>query len=97
VYVVLITDFEINDLQLHALSCCLKAVSTADAAHAIETVRLACGGHGYMSCSNLPNIYGLVTATNTYEGENTVMLLQTARAIMKSWNKAKAGVSFTLK
>lgn len=61
------------------MSCCLKAVSTSDAAAAIELVRKACGGHGYMTSSNFPATYGMVTAAETYEGENTVLLLQTAR------------------
>lgn len=61
------------------MACCLKAVSTADAAIAVTTCRLACGGHGYMNCSNFPNIYAMTSAAETYEGENTVLLLQTAR------------------
>lgn len=65
--------------QLHAIACCLKAVCTADAAAAIEECRRACGGHGYMSSSNFPASYGMVTAAETYEGENTVLYLQTAR------------------
>lgn len=52
---------------------------TADGAAAIEQLRLACGGHGYMECSNMPSTYGMVTAACTYEGENTVLLLQTSR------------------
>lgn len=67
--------------ELHAASCCMKALCTSDAASAVETVRLACGGHGYMKSSNLPSTYGLVTAACTYEGENTVLLLQTARSV----------------
>lgn len=63
----------------------MKAVSTADAAQAVEVLRLACGGHGYMTSSNLPATYGLVTAMCTYEGENTVLLLQTARFLVKMW------------
>lgn len=65
--------------KLHALSCCLKAICTADAARAIDECRRACGGHGFMTSSSLPTIYGMVTAAETYEGENTVLLLQTAR------------------
>lgn len=65
--------------QLHALACCLKAVVTADASSMVERCRLACGGHGYMHSSNLPNMYAQVSAACTYEGENTVLLLQTAR------------------
>ncbi|XP_047520122.1 probable peroxisomal acyl-coenzyme A oxidase 1 [Pieris napi] len=71
--------------ELHALACCLKAVSTADTANCVERCRLACGGHGYMQSSNLPLTYGLVTAACTYEGENTVLLLQTARFLVKTW------------
>lgn len=44
-----------------------------------------------MDASNLPAIYGLVTATCTYEGENTVLLLQTARYLMKAWRQAVGG------
>ncbi|XP_044256836.1 probable peroxisomal acyl-coenzyme A oxidase 1 [Tribolium madens] len=71
--------------ELHAIACCLKAVSSADAASGVEICRLACGGHGYMTSSNLPSTYGLVTAMCTYEGENTVLLLQTSRFLIKSW------------
>ncbi|XP_063239947.1 probable peroxisomal acyl-coenzyme A oxidase 1 [Bacillus rossius redtenbacheri] len=93
------SDLEEGDLdrlpELHAISCCLKAVCSSDAATAIETCRLACGGHGYMTCSNLPATYGLVTAACTYEGENTVLLLQTARFLMKSWQQAASGIKLT--
>ncbi|CAG9759255.1 unnamed protein product [Ceutorhynchus assimilis] len=75
--------------ELHATACVLKAVSTADAALGVETLRLACGGHGYMTASNLPSTYGLVTAMCTYEGENTVLLLQSARFLIKVWQNKK--------
>jgi len=61
------------------MACCLKSVGSSDAAIGVTACRLACGGHGYMNCSNLPNIYAMVTASELYEGENTVLLLQTAR------------------
>ncbi|XP_046594937.1 probable peroxisomal acyl-coenzyme A oxidase 1 isoform X2 [Neodiprion lecontei] len=77
--------------ELHALACCLKAVASSDAAGGIEVVRLSCGGHGYMSASNLPATYGLVTAACTYEGENTVLFLQTARYLVKAWRQAISG------
>ncbi|CAG9581083.1 unnamed protein product [Danaus chrysippus] len=88
-------ELEAGDMErlpeLHALSCCLKAVSTSDAAQCVERCRLSCGGHGYMLSSNLPLTYGLVTAACTYEGENTVMLLQTARYLVKAWQQAAGG------
>ncbi|XP_012257945.2 probable peroxisomal acyl-coenzyme A oxidase 1 [Athalia rosae] len=77
--------------ELHALACCLKAVASSDASHGVEQVRLSCGGHGYMSASNLPATYGLLTAACTYEGENTVLFLQTARYLVKAWKQAISG------
>jgi acyl-CoA oxidase len=79
--------------QLHAMACCLKAVCTKDASLAVETLRLACGGHGYMRSSGLPRMQEIVRACNTFEGENTVLLLQTARALVKAFSGAKEGVN----
>ncbi|KPJ09432.1 putative peroxisomal acyl-coenzyme A oxidase 1 [Papilio machaon] len=81
--------------ELHALACCLKAVCSKDASVCVEQCRFACGGHGYMQSSNLPIIYGIVTATVTYEGEHTVMLLQTARYLVKAYKQASEGKSLT--
>ncbi|XP_050423854.1 probable peroxisomal acyl-coenzyme A oxidase 1 isoform X2 [Adelges cooleyi] len=75
--------------ELHAMACCLKSVGSSDAAVGVTACRLACGGHGYMNCSNLPNIYGLTTAMETYEGENTVLLLQTARYLLKAFQESQ--------
>lgn len=65
--------------ELHALLSCLKPACTSEASNGIEVMRLACGGHGYMESANLSNIYAAAVAACTYEGENTVLLLQTAR------------------
>lgn len=81
--------------EFHALSSCLKAISTSDSAAYIEQCRHACGGHGYMLSSNLPLIYSFVTATRTYEGDYTVLLLQTARFLVKAWEQAEAGKPLT--
>ena len=77
--------------ELHALACCLKSVCSQDAAACVETCRMACGGHGFMNSSGFPATYGFAAAAATYEGENTVMLLQTARYLLKAWKKALAG------
>ncbi|XP_026731714.1 probable peroxisomal acyl-coenzyme A oxidase 1 [Trichoplusia ni] len=81
--------------ELHALSSCLKALSTADAASLIEQCRHACGGHGYMMSSGLPYLYAFVTATRTYEGDYTVLLLQTARFLVKAYEQVEAGKPLT--
>lgn len=81
--------------EIHALSCCLKAVVTDDVVSGIQTCRLACGGHGYLNSSGFNSFMGFATAAQHYEGENTVMLLQTARYLMKSWQNALNGDSLT--
>ncbi|XP_045771505.1 probable peroxisomal acyl-coenzyme A oxidase 1 [Maniola jurtina] len=77
--------------ELHILACSMKVISTADCSALIEKCRLACGGHGYMMSSNLPHLYGISVATVTYEGENTVLLLQVARSLAKTWDQIYKG------
>ena len=81
--------------ELHAIACCLKAVCTNEATESVEICRRACGGHGYLSSSGFHDIYGMVTAAQTYEGENTVLFLQTARYLIKAWNQALTGEPLT--
>ncbi|XP_004932401.1 probable peroxisomal acyl-coenzyme A oxidase 1 [Bombyx mori] len=81
--------------ELHAVSCCLKAVCSRDASIHIDDCRLACGGHGYMKSSSFPFIQAIVTASVTYEGEYTVMMLQTARYLMKTLKQALSGKAIT--
>ncbi|XP_068932437.1 peroxisomal acyl-coenzyme A oxidase 1 isoform X2 [Petaurus breviceps papuanus] len=82
----------LNELpELHALTAGLKAFTSWTANAGIEACRMACGGHGYSHCSGLPNIYVTFTPTCTFEGENTVMMLQTARFLMKSYDQVHSG------
>ncbi|ELT88872.1 hypothetical protein CAPTEDRAFT_174217 [Capitella teleta] len=76
---------------LHALSSGLKAYTTNGANLGIEACRLACGGHGYSLSSGFPKIYVHATPGATYEGENTVLYLQTARYLQKSVTTAQSG------
>lgn len=70
--------------ELHALSSGLKALVTQECADAMDSLRRACGGHGFMCNSNLPRLWGLVTASCTYEGENTVLQLQVRFHVFRS-------------
>ncbi|EDW91248.1 probable peroxisomal acyl-coenzyme A oxidase 1 [Drosophila yakuba] len=77
--------------ELHSLSCALKVTCSMDSTSGVEKLRLACGGHGYLTSSNMSNIYVSATAACTYEGENTVLLLQIGRFLMKTWRAALTG------
>lgn len=65
--------------ELHALSSGVKAMVADFCTQGTELCRRACGGHGYSKLSGLPSLVTRVTASCTYEGENTVLYLQTAR------------------
>nr|XP_015091890.1 peroxisomal acyl-coenzyme A oxidase 2 isoform X2 [Vicugna pacos] len=67
--------------ELHALSAGAKAMVTDFCAQGVELCRRACGGHGYSKLSGLPSLVTRVAASCTYEGENTVLYLQTARSM----------------
>jgi acyl-CoA oxidase len=81
--------------ELHALSCCLKPITTNEVTQAVEVCRLACGGHGYLNSSGFNDIFKMATAAQTYEGENTVLLLQTARFLIKAWKQGLKGEKLT--
>ena len=70
---------DISVLQLHAVSSGLKAFASWTTVAGLEVLRMSCGGHGYSQASGFPLLYGLVAPSCTYEGENTVLMLQVAR------------------
>lgn len=98
-YAQVTADIEKGNLEglpeLHAVSCCLKSVCTNESVKDCQSLRLACGGHGYLNSSGFNDIYGCLAASQAYEGENTVMLLQTARFLNKAWKRALNGESLT--
>ncbi|XP_078399736.1 peroxisomal acyl-coenzyme A oxidase 2-like [Cetorhinus maximus] len=77
--------------ELHALSAGLKAMMSESCSVGVEACRRACGGHGYSTLSGLPTLYTRVVASCTYEGENTVLQLQTARFLMKYLTRVDCG------
>lgn len=77
--------------ELHALSTGMKAMIADFCTQGAEICRRACGGHGYSKLSGLPKLVTEVTASCTYEGENTVLYLQVARFLMKSYLQVSAG------
>ncbi|XP_062520346.1 peroxisomal acyl-coenzyme A oxidase 1-like isoform X2 [Corticium candelabrum] len=77
--------------ELHATSAGLKAFCTTITSDGIETCRKCCGGHGYSKASGLPTLYADFTPSQTYEGDNTVLYLQTARFLIKCCMQAQVG------
>jgi acyl-CoA oxidase len=70
--------------ELHALSSGLKSLCTDVTAGGIETCRRTCGGQGFSVLSGLPTLFASYVQNVTWEGDNNVMYLQTARFIVKA-------------
>eukprot|EP00698_Gefionella_okellyi_P004148 TRINITY_DN13873_c0_g1_i1.p1 TRINITY_DN13873_c0_g1~~TRINITY_DN13873_c0_g1_i1.p1 ORF type:complete len:679 (+),score=159.60 TRINITY_DN13873_c0_g1_i1:50-2038(+) len=76
--------------EVHATSSGLKAITTWTTADGIETCRKCCGGHGYLNSSGLPELFTRYVPACTYEGDNVVLLQQTARFLLKALADARA-------
>ncbi|KAK8685008.1 hypothetical protein V6N13_041019 [Hibiscus sabdariffa] len=77
--------------EVHACTAGLKSITTSATADAIEECRKLCGGHGYLSCSGLPELFAVYIPNCTYEGDNIVLLLQVARILMKTVSQLVSG------
>ncbi|XP_047331927.1 peroxisomal acyl-coenzyme A oxidase 1-like [Impatiens glandulifera] len=70
--------------EAHACTAGLKSLTTTATADGIEECRKLCGGHGYLCSSGLPELFAVYVPNCTYEGDNTVLLLQVAKFLMKT-------------
>ena len=77
--------------QLHYLLSGLKAFASSEALKRLTVLRSACGGHGFSLSSNLPALITEAEAMSTYEGDNVVMHLQSARNLLKCCMKKSMG------
>ncbi|KAA8522204.1 hypothetical protein F0562_012877 [Nyssa sinensis] len=77
--------------EAHACTAGLKSLTTAATADGIEECRKLCGGHGYLCSSGLPELFAVYVPACTYEGDNTVLLLQVARFLVKTLSQLGSG------
>lgn len=80
--------------ELAATSGGLKAFSTFLVAEGIEDCRKCCGGHGYLLASGVAALSADYVWQTTAEGDYTVLILQTARFLLRSFIKAQQGTPF---
>ncbi|CAH9117963.1 unnamed protein product [Cuscuta epithymum] len=77
--------------EVHACTAGLKSLTTSATADGIEECRKLCGGHGYLCSSGLPELFAVYVPACTYEGDNTVLLLQVARVLLKTISQLGSG------
>ncbi|KAJ1374076.1 hypothetical protein KIN20_036669 [Parelaphostrongylus tenuis] len=76
--------------EIHALSSSAKPVSTWLGVEALGEARRACGGHGFLHCSRLNELRDSFDPSQTFEGENHMILQQTSNILLA---KARASPS----
>ncbi|KAI9590877.1 acyl-CoA dehydrogenase/oxidase [Syncephalis fuscata] len=79
----------------HGSASALKSYVTDMTAESLETLRRACGGHGYSQFSGLPDLLTLYLQFNTGEGENHVMAQQAARILLRRYNHLQSAADAT--
>jgi acyl-CoA oxidase len=78
--------------ELHATAAGLKAVCTHQASIMSEVCRRACGGHGVLMCNGIAkHVQDYSTIGCVAEGDMIILLLQTARFLVRSVQAAAAG------
>lgn len=58
----------------------------------IEQCRQALGGHGYSSYAGLAALYQDFAVQCSWEGDNTIMMMQTGRYLIHCYREAKNGI-----
>ena len=69
--------------QVHHILSGFKAIFSNQAMLDIEEARRLCGGAGYQSNAGFTQIFAALSPMPTYEGENTVMMGQASRYLVK--------------
>ncbi|PIO55784.1 hypothetical protein TELCIR_22828, partial [Teladorsagia circumcincta] len=69
--------------EIHALSAVAKPVSTWFGVEALGEARRACGGHGFLHSSRLNELRDSFDPSQTFEGENYMILQQTSNILLQ--------------
>ncbi|KAL8276254.1 hypothetical protein RQP46_011328 [Phenoliferia psychrophenolica] len=82
--------------ETHATSAGLKAFCTWNGLETIEKCRASCGGHGYSAYTGLSSMYNDQAVQATWEGDNTILSLQSGRSLIGSYEDAIKGIKLPL-
>jgi acyl-CoA oxidase len=74
---------------LHCIISLYKSYVTFGILDGIEECRRSCGGHGFLMLSGLPSLYLEYLPAITYDGDNSILILQSARYYMNTMRKGK--------
>ncbi|GJJ13069.1 hypothetical protein Clacol_007318 [Clathrus columnatus] len=70
--------------ETHAVSSGLKVLVTSISTEDLETARRCMGGHGFLAVAGIGTMWAQWVPSNTYEGDNYVLVQQVVRAAVKN-------------
>ena len=76
---------------LHASTSAHKSFTTTVTADGIEDCRKACGGHGFLQCSGLPELITSYLQNPTVEGDNQMLPQQVVKVLLKLVQSVQGG------
>ena len=74
--------------QMHHILSGFKVIFTNSIVIDVEEARRTCGGAGYQSNSGFTSLHAMMSGSTTAEGDNTVMLGQASRYLVKLFERA---------
>jgi acyl-CoA oxidase len=77
------TAHKVQVTDVHATSSALKSYMTTFTADGMEECRKACGGHGFLLSSGLPELYTTYLQNPTVEGDNHMLPQQVIKVLLK--------------
>ena len=80
--------------KIEAEAAVLKAMSTAHATRSIQEAREACGGEGYRAENRFARLKADSDIFTTFEGDNTVLLLQAAKSLLSGYQQEFSSLDF---
>lgn len=84
-----VTKQQVTDI--HASTSALKSYTTTVAADGMEDLRKACGGHGFLMCSGLPELITTYLQNPTVEGDNQMLPQQVVKVLIKLVQAVQSG------
>ncbi len=79
--------------QLESLAAGMKAIATWHSIETIHQCRECCGGAGYMAVNRFAALKADIDIFTTFEGDNTVLILLTARGLLTDYANDFGGMS----
>jgi acyl-CoA oxidase len=76
-----------NPRPLETLAAGLKALTTWNATHTIQTCREACGGEGYLAVNRISALKADTDICTTFEGDNTVLMQLVAKNLLSEFKE----------